>query len=63
MSAAGLNEDAKGWVYVPPVAGVHTVILGKLSFVSSDTKLLHTFIDSIQACVAVLWVPIYAHAL
>jgi hypothetical protein len=28
-SAAGLREDDEGWVYVPPVPGVHTVILGK----------------------------------
>lgn len=28
-SAAGLREDDKGWVYVPPVEGVFTVILGK----------------------------------
>lgn len=28
-SAAGLKEDDEGWVYVPPVDGVHTVILGK----------------------------------
>ncbi|KAK4155018.1 hypothetical protein C8A00DRAFT_42328 [Chaetomidium leptoderma] len=29
-SAAGLNEDEDGWVYVPPVEGVHTVILGDM---------------------------------
>ncbi|KAH6856389.1 hypothetical protein B0I37DRAFT_425669 [Chaetomium sp. MPI-CAGE-AT-0009] len=29
-SAAGLNEDDDRWVYVPPVEGVHTVILGTL---------------------------------
>jgi hypothetical protein len=28
-SAAGLNEDDDRWVYVPPVEGVHTVILGE----------------------------------
>lgn len=27
-SAAGLREGDEGWVYVPPVEGVHTVILG-----------------------------------
>jgi hypothetical protein len=30
-SAAGLREDEDGWVYVPPVEGVHTVILGEPS--------------------------------
>ena len=30
-SAAGLREDDEGWVYVPPVPGVHTVILGECS--------------------------------
>ncbi|KAK3688347.1 putative ethylene-forming enzyme [Podospora appendiculata] len=29
-SAAGLREDDDGWVYVPPVDGVHTVILGDM---------------------------------
>ncbi|KAH6632034.1 hypothetical protein F5144DRAFT_649390 [Chaetomium tenue] len=29
-SAAGLNEDDENWVYVPPVEGVHTVILGDM---------------------------------
>ncbi|KAK3294612.1 uncharacterized protein B0H64DRAFT_443676 [Chaetomium fimeti] len=29
-SAAGLNEDDDSWVYVPPVEGVHTVILGDM---------------------------------
>ncbi|KAK4223755.1 hypothetical protein QBC38DRAFT_372465 [Podospora fimiseda] len=29
-SAAGLKEDEDGWVYVPPVAGTHTVILGDM---------------------------------
>ena len=28
-SAAGLREDDDGWVYIPPVEGAHTVILGK----------------------------------
>lgn len=28
-SAAGLKEDADDWYYIPPVDGVHTVILGK----------------------------------
>jgi len=30
-SAAGLKEDANDWLYVPPVDGVHTVILGTLN--------------------------------
>ncbi|KAK3318691.1 putative ethylene-forming enzyme [Apodospora peruviana] len=29
-SAAGLKEDADDWYYVPPVDGVHTVILGDM---------------------------------
>jgi len=29
-SAAGLREDDDRWVYVPPVKGVHTVILGDM---------------------------------
>ncbi|KAK3905666.1 hypothetical protein C8A05DRAFT_41404 [Staphylotrichum tortipilum] len=29
-SAAGLREDDEGWVYVPPVEGVFTVILGDM---------------------------------
>ncbi|KAK3938800.1 hypothetical protein QBC46DRAFT_460046 [Diplogelasinospora grovesii] len=29
-SAAGLHEDDDGWVYVPPVRGTHTVILGDM---------------------------------
>jgi hypothetical protein len=29
MSAAGLREDDDGWLYVAPVEGVHTVILGE----------------------------------
>ncbi|KAK0715895.1 2-oxoglutarate-dependent ethylene/succinate-forming enzyme [Lasiosphaeris hirsuta] len=29
-SAAGLREDDDGWVYIPPVEGVHTVILGDM---------------------------------
>ncbi|KAJ4300172.1 hypothetical protein N0V88_002841 [Collariella sp. IMI 366227] len=29
-SAAGLREDDDGWVYVPPVDGAHTVILGDM---------------------------------
>ncbi len=28
-SAAGLREDDNGWVYIPPVEGAHTVILGQ----------------------------------
>jgi hypothetical protein len=28
-SAAGLNEDDNRWAFVPPVEGVHTVILGE----------------------------------
>jgi hypothetical protein len=28
-SAAGLNENDDRWVYVPPIEGVHTVILGE----------------------------------
>ncbi|KAK0722063.1 putative ethylene-forming enzyme [Lasiosphaeria miniovina] len=29
-SAAGLKEDDDGWIYIPPVEGVHTVILGDM---------------------------------
>ncbi|KAK4187120.1 hypothetical protein QBC35DRAFT_385598 [Podospora australis] len=29
-SAAGLKEDDEGWVYIPPVEGTHTVILGDM---------------------------------
>ncbi|EAA28260.3 hypothetical protein GE21DRAFT_6094 [Neurospora crassa] len=29
-SAAGHKEDADGWFYIPPVEGVHTVILGDM---------------------------------
>ncbi|KAK3390362.1 hypothetical protein B0H63DRAFT_112316 [Podospora didyma] len=29
-SAAGLREDDDGWVYIPPVQGTHTVILGDM---------------------------------
>ncbi|KAK4671337.1 hypothetical protein QC764_601110 [Podospora pseudoanserina] len=29
-SAAGLREEEEGWVFVPPVGGTHTVILGDM---------------------------------
>ncbi|KAK0745018.1 hypothetical protein B0T21DRAFT_448086 [Apiosordaria backusii] len=29
-SAAGLKEDEDGWVFIPPVEGTHTVILGDM---------------------------------
>ncbi|KAL1840663.1 hypothetical protein VTJ49DRAFT_213 [Mycothermus thermophilus] len=41
-SAAGLREDDDGWVYVPPVDGVHTVILGDMMQYVTRNKLMAT---------------------
>ncbi|KAK1750961.1 hypothetical protein QBC47DRAFT_89792 [Echria macrotheca] len=41
-SAAGLLEDDEGWVYVPPVDGTHTVILGDMMQYLTNNYLMAT---------------------